>query len=243
MSRNSQLAYKTVRQLAELIRRGECSPPELVEYFIRQAEFVNPTINAIAERRYSSARGEAQDAIAAIANNRGYGALLGVPCTIKESIAVRGMSHTAGLLSRRNWVAPTHAKVTRQLVAAGAIPFATSNVPEMAMAIETENLIYGRTNNPHDPGRTAGGSTGGEAALIASGASPFGIGSDTGGSIRIPAAFCGVFAHKPSAGLTSLHGQFPIPQGMLSRLLLDRPYRPSCYRPDASAQDSYFGSR
>ena len=127
--------------------------------------------------------------------------LLGVPCTIKESIALRGMPNCAGLLSRREHHATETAPAAARLLAAGAIPLGVTNTSELTMWIESANYVYGRTRNAYDPARVAGGSSGGEGAAIGSGGSPIGLGSDIGGSIRLPAFFNGIFAHKPTPGL------------------------------------------
>ena len=141
--------------------------------------------------------------------------LLGVPCTIKEFLKTSGMPHTGGLAWMADGVADTDATVTARIKAAGAIILGVTNIPEGGLWMETYNSIYGRTRNPWDLRRTSGGSSGGEAALISTGASPFGIGSDVGGSIRIPAAFCGTVGHKPSGGLVPNTGHFPadVPDG------------------------------
>ena len=123
--------------------------------------------------------------------------LLGVPFTVKESIALEGMPNTAGVVARREYRASRTATAVKRLVDAGAIPLGVTNTSELTLWIESENRLYGRTNNPYDWSRTAGGSSGGEGAAVGSGGSAFGIGGDIGGSIRIPALFCGVFGHKP----------------------------------------------
>jgi fatty acid amide hydrolase 2 len=132
-----------------------------------------------------------------------------VPCTIKEALAVEGMPHTAGLIARRGLVAERDATAVARLREAGAIVLGVSNVSELCLWMEAENRVYGRTNNPYDAKWTAGGSSGGEGALVGAGATPFGLGSDFGGSIRLPAFFCGVFGHKPSAGLVPATGHYP----------------------------------
>jgi fatty acid amide hydrolase 2 len=144
--------------------------------------------------------------------------LLGVPCTVKESIAVHGMPNTAGVVARRGTLAASSAPVVRRLVAAGAIVVGVTNTSELCMWVETENRLYGRTRNPYDPARTAGGSSGGEGAAIGGGAVPFGLGSDIGGSVRIPAFCCGVFGHKPSRGLVPATGNYPPAGGRSARL-------------------------
>jgi fatty acid amide hydrolase 2 len=136
---------------------------------------------------------------------------LGVPCTIKESFAVEGMPNAAGLVHRRDLRSESDAPAAARLRAAGAIPIGVTNTSEATMWIESNNRLYGRTNNAHDARRTAGGSSGGEGASIGSGMAPIGLGSDIGGSIRLPAFFNGVFGHKPSPGLVPCTGHFPGP--------------------------------
>src|SRR5581483_6698799 len=124
--------------------------------------------------------------------------------SVKDSIEVAGTICSAGTLGRRN--APrsqSDATVVGRLRAAGVIPLARTNVPDLLFAFESDNLIYGRTNNPYDPSRTSGGSSGGEAALIAACGSPMGLGSDAAGSVRLPAHFCGIASLKPTSGRLS----------------------------------------
>lgn len=169
---------------------------------------MNRKINALVVDRFERARLEAQVADARLQQGE-TAPLLGVPITIKEFIAVRGMPHTAGLPARADIVAQADAPLVTRLREAGAIVMGVTNGPEGGLWSETTNPIYGRTNNPWDLGRTPGGSSGGEAALIAAGGSPLGLGSDIGGSVRIPAAFCGIPAHKPTGGLLPNEGHYP----------------------------------
>ena len=202
-------------QLAALVRAGELSPIELVDAHIRRIEGVNPHINALVGDRFDAARSEArrQEQLLIAARAGGLAGslppLFGVPCTIKEFISVEGMSWTAGLHARRGKVAPADATVVARVRGAGALILGVSNGPEGGLWMESVNALYGRTRNPWDLGRTSGGSSGGEGALVAAGASPFGLGSDVGGSVRIPAAFCGVAGHKPTGGLVPNTGHLP----------------------------------
>jgi fatty acid amide hydrolase 2 len=134
--------------------------------------------------------------------------LLGVPCTIKEIFAVAGLPQTAGVVARRGLRARSTAPIAQRLLDAGAIPLGLTNTAELAAFMETDNRVYGRTCNPYDPRRTAGGSSGGCGAAVASGGSPIGLATD-GVSIRVPAFCCGVFGHRPSLGLVPLTGSFP----------------------------------
>jgi fatty acid amide hydrolase 2 len=197
--------------IAKNIKNGIWSSAEVVEAHIERILAVNPKINALVVDRFEAARKEAADKDALAAKTRDKStlpSLHGVPCSIKEFLGVTGMPQTAGLLSRRDSVAQKDATVVERLRKEGAIVLGVTNGPEGGMWVETLNHIYGRTNNPWDLSRTPGGSSGGEGALISAGASPFGIGSDISGSIRIPAAFCGVIGHKPTGGLVPNTGHW-----------------------------------
>lgn len=139
--------------------------------------------------------------------------LLGVPLTVKECIALAGMPHTAGLVKRIGVVASEDAEAVKRLRAAGAIPLGVTNTSECCMWMESYNNVYGTTNNPYNLECSVGGSSGGEAAILAAGGSVIGIGTDSGGSIRMPAFCCGVFGHKPSAGISPQEGSWPLVQG------------------------------
>jgi fatty acid amide hydrolase 2 len=200
----------SARQLAERIRRGDLSAAEVVDTHIRRIEAVNPFINALVAERFAAARREAALLDRRVRGGPAPGRLAGVPFTVKEMIAVAGMPCTFGCRNRAGLTSAADATVVARLRAAGAIVLGVTNVPEWGMWYETYNEVYGRTHNPHAPGRTAGGSSGGEAAVIGAGGVPFGVGADIGGSIRMPAAFCGVYGHKPTAGLVPLTGQHPV---------------------------------
>jgi len=193
----------------------------VVETHIETCKHYQPRTGAIAVERFDAARLEADAADARIVSGSEseLPPLLGVPCTIKESFAVKGMPNSAGLVARRDHRAETTAPTAQRLIDAGAIPLGLTNVSELTLWIESDNRVYGRSSNPYDSSRTAGGSSGGEGAAVGSGASPFGLGSDIAGSIRIPAFFCGVFGHKPSNGLVPHTGSYPLPLGGATRLL------------------------
>lgn len=213
-------------ELAAAIRARHVSPVEVVDAHIARLRAVNPSINALVAERFEAAQAEAQAAEAQLAKRAKRAALpplFGVPCTIKEFYAVEGMPNTGGLLARQHVRANRDAESVRRLRQAGAIVLGLSNVPEAGMWLETYNHVYGRTNNPWDLRRTAGGSSGGEAALVACGASPFGLATDMGGSIRIPAAFCGVIGHKPTGRIIPNTGCWPELQGELSAFLTAGP--------------------
>jgi fatty acid amide hydrolase 2 len=210
-------------ELAGLIRRGEVSSREAVSAHIRRAREVNPTLNAIVHTRYDEALAEADAADAAVRRGGELPPFHGVPCTVKECIGLQGMRKTAGLLAHRERVAERDGTAVARLRAAGAIPIGVTNVSELMMWMESTNPVYGRTNNPYDPTRTAGGSSGGEGSIVGAGASPIGLGADIGGSIRMPAFFCGVFGHKPSGGLVPATGHWPNAEGGAQRFLTTGP--------------------
>src|SRR4051812_8578005 len=202
--------------LAAAIRRGEVTAREVVDAHIALLERAQPRIGAIACDRFELAREEADAAderVKAASDPDDLPPLLGVPCTIKESMAVAGMPNSAGLVARREHISTDTAPPVPRVIDAGGIPLGVTNTSEMTMWIESVNRVYGRTSNAYDPKRTAGGSSGGEGAAVGSGGSPFGLGSDIAGSIRIPAFFNGVFGHKPSVGVVPLSGQFPVAEG------------------------------
>jgi fatty acid amide hydrolase 2 len=149
--------------------------------------------------------------------------LHGVPCSIKECFALTGMPQAAGLVARRDYRATTDATAVARLRKAGAIPLGVTNTSELCMWMESSNRLYGRTNNPYDLSCVVGGSSGGEAAIVAAGGAPFGLGSDIGGSIRMPSFFCGIFGHKPSGGLVPGTGQYPPAVGAGRRILSTGP--------------------
>jgi len=187
----------------------------LLEAHIGRIEHVNETVNGLAVKRFEKARKEAEAADTVLRQGGDpKRPLLGIPCTIKEFLGIENMPQTGGVLWRKDMVAQSDATVVRRLREAGAIIMGSTNIPEGGLWMETYNSIYGRTSNPWNPKRTSGGSSGGEGVLVATGASPFGIGSDVGGSIRIPAAFCGTVGHKPTGGLVPNTGHYP--EGVLS---------------------------
>ncbi|MEK6276428.1 MAG: amidase [Actinomycetota bacterium] len=212
------ITESSARQLAEAIAAREVAAREVVETHIELLE--RSGTNAIAADRYEQAREEADAADARIeAGESDLPPLLGVPCTIKESIRVRGMPNCAGLVCRRDFRSEETAPAAQRLIDAGAIPLGVSNVSELTMWLESDNRVYGRTNNAYDRKRIAGGSSGGEGAAIGSGGSPIGLGSDIAGSIRMPAFFNGVFGHKPSPDIVPDTGMFPSTGGEAARLL------------------------
>jgi fatty acid amide hydrolase 2 len=217
-------------ELARAIRTRELTATEVVEAHIELHRRWAPAINAIVFDRFDAARREAAAAdarVAAALRDGGDGAglppLLGVPFTVKESIAVQGMPNAAGVVARRDHRAPETAPSAQRVIDAGAIPLGVTNTSELTLWIESENRLYGRTSTPYDVERTAGGSSGGEGAAVGCGGSPFGLASDIAGSVRIPAFFCGVFGHKPSAGVVPNTGSFPPTVGESGRMLQSGP--------------------
>ncbi|HJP80532.1 MAG TPA: amidase family protein [Pseudonocardiaceae bacterium] len=193
----SDLHFRSATEVAELVRCGRLPARELTESTFARLDAINPELNAVV-----------QTDRAAAATARGP--LYGVPMTIKESFQVAGMRSTWGNPAFADYVAPADAVVVRRLRAAGAVLYGTTNVAMMlADNGQTANPVYGRTVNPWDATRTPGGSTGGGAAAVAAGLSFLEYGSDLAGSIRIPAAFCGVYGLKPSEGTTPTGGFQP----------------------------------
>src|SRR5215813_9485749 len=187
-------------ELAAVIARGEVSVVEAVEAHIARIEQVNPTLNAVVVKRYTEARAEAR----AADERRSWGGALaplhGVPITIKESLDLTGTPSTYGLTARASALAEHDNFYVARMRAAGAIVLGKTNVSQLLLYVESDNPVYGRTNNPWNQARTSGGSSGGQAAILAAGGSPLGIGTDIGGSVRLPASFCGVTSLKPTAG-------------------------------------------
>jgi len=188
----------SLADLAAAIRLGRISSEEAVRAYLDRIAAVNPKLNAVVQLRRDAALADARAADKVPREKRGR--LHGVPITIKDSLDTAGIISTGGTRGRASFVPPEDATVVKRLRAAGAIVLGKTNTPDLTLAFETNNLVYGRTNNPFDVTRTPGGSSGGAAAIIAAGASPLDIGSDTGGSIRVPSHFCGITGHKPTAG-------------------------------------------
>ena len=209
----SELTFLSAVSMAEQIRQKKLSPIELVKAHLRRIEKLNPKLNAFVQVDAEGARRQARAAEEAVKRGEKLGPLQGVPISIKSSIEVKGMKCEAGSKLRAGLVASQDAPLVSRLRKAGAIILGTTNAPELLMAWETDNLLYGRTNNPWNPSRTAGGSSGGEAAAIAAGCSAGGVGSDGGGSIRVPAHFSGICGLKPTPGRIPATGHFPASVG------------------------------
>ena len=214
----SELTFLSAIAMAAQIRKKEISPVELVEAHLAQVEKLNPRLNAFVQVDAERARHAAQSAEAAVMREKTLGPLHGVPITIKSSINVAGLRCEAGTRLRAGFVAQQDAPLVERLRNAGAIILGVTNTPELLMAWETDNLLYGRTNNPWDLERTPGGSSGGEAAAIAAGMSAGGVGSDGGGSIRVPAHFSGICGLKPTPGRIPSTGHYPTSAGPFALL-------------------------
>lgn len=204
--------------MAQKIREKKLSSVELVEAHLARIERLNTKLNAFVQVDGEGARRQARVADEAVNRKLALGPLHGVPVSIKSSIEVKGLRCEAGTKLRAGVVAAKDAPLVSRLRDAGAIILGTTNTPELLMAWETDNLLYGRTNNPWDLTRTPGGSSGGEAAAIASGCSAGGVGSDGGGSIRVPAHFCGICGLKPTPGRIPATGHFPTSVGPFALL-------------------------
>src|SRR5713101_7659175 len=212
------LFFLSATEMAEQVRLKKLSPVELLDAHLARIEALNPKLNAFVQLDTERARRQAQAAEAAVMRGEAVGPLHGVPISIKSSIEVAGLRCEAGTRLRAGLVASRDAPLVSRLRAAGAVVMGVTNTPELLMAWETDNLLYGRTNNPWALARTAGGSSGGEAAAITSGCSAGGVGSDGGGSIRVPAHFSGICGLKPTPGRIPATGHFPTSVGPFALL-------------------------
>ena len=196
----ADLYHSSARSLAAAIRSGEVSSVEVVGAFLDRIESVNPKINAVVALAGEEALDAARAADAQLSRGEPAGPLHGVPMTIKDSIDTAGLVTTYGTRGRSAFVPRKDATVVARLRSAGAILVGKTNTPEFTLSYETGNDIYGVTNNPYDLGRTPGGSSGGASAIVAAGGAPFDIGSDYGGSIRLPSHCTGIAGIKPTSG-------------------------------------------
>ncbi|HEY7295285.1 MAG TPA: amidase [Dehalococcoidia bacterium] len=194
------LTFAPASELARAIREREVTSSEVIEAHLARIAAINPSINALVQLPAERARAEARASDAALARGEPRGPLHGVPFTVKDTLDVAGVVGAMGVPERAGFIPASDATVVARLRAAGGIVLGKTNVPPWGGGIETDNPVYGRTNNPYDLTRTPGGSSGGEAALIAAGGSPLGLGSDSGGSLRLPAHNCGIVTIKPTAG-------------------------------------------
>jgi amidase len=202
--------FQTAGEMADALRSGEVSSGELTEEAIARVERDDDAINAICVRDFERARVAAQQADRARARGED-GPLLGIPVTVKESYDMVGLPTSWGMPEYRDYRPAEDAVQVARLKAAGAVVLGKTNVPLGLQDIQSFNEIYGTTNNPWDRGRTSGGSSGGSAAALASGFGTLSIGSDLAGSLRTPAHFCGIYAHKPTVGLVATRGMVAPP--------------------------------
>ena len=216
----TDLHFLSLCEMADAIRARRISSLELIDAHVARIERLNPQLNAYTYTDFDRARTQARAADAAVRSvaSSSLGSLHGVPISMKSSIDVAGWPCECGSLLRRDYVAPADAPLVARLRAAGAIILGNTNVPEFLMAWETDNSLHGRTNSPWDTHRTPGGSSGGEAAAVASGCSAGGIGSDGGGSIRVPSHFSGICGLKPTPGRVPSTGHFPGSAGPFAQL-------------------------
>jgi amidase len=212
------LTRLTATETAALIRERKVSALEVTNACIARVEQVNPRLNAVVSSRFDDARSDAERADADLARGAKVGPLHGVPMTLKDSFDTAGLKSTYGTAGRAAFVPDADATVVARLKAAGAILLGKTNTPEFTWSFETNNLVFGRTNNPWDVSLSPGGSSGGAAAIVAARGVPFDIGTDTGGSIRVPAHFCGIAGLKPTAGRVPRTGHAVGPEGHLQSL-------------------------
>ena len=208
-----QIIYQSAKAIARAVRDKTVSAVEAVEAHLRRIDEVNPRLNAVVQLAGDRALAEARRADEALARGDVIGPLHGVPMTIKDSLDTEGVVTTGGTKGRAGFVPEQDSTVVARLRGAGAILLGKTNTPELTLAGETDNLVYGRTNNPYDILRTPGGSSGGAGAILASGGSPLDMGSDTGGSVRLPSHFCGIAGLKPNSWRVPRTGHI-VPYGL-----------------------------
>ena len=201
--------YFSIAETLEKFRRKQISPVELIAAHLDRIQQIQPLLNPFVHIDAESARARARDAESRIARGETLRPLEGIPLTVKSCLDVAGWPCPAGSLLRKDYMPSTNAPLVSRLEDAGAILVGNTNTPEFLMAYETDNRLSGKTSNPWNPAYSAGGSSGGEAAAIASGCSMGGVGSDGGGSIRTPAHFCGICGLKPTPGRIPATGHFP----------------------------------
>jgi fatty acid amide hydrolase len=203
----------SAREIVSGIAAGDLSSLEVVEHFTARLHTVNGKLNAVTVDLSESARKTAADVDKARARGEKLAPLAGLPVTIKECFDLAGTASTFGLPTRRGEIESRDDPYVAALRTAGAIPIAKTNLPQLMIFAETHNPLYGRTSNPWNLERSCGGSSGGEGAVIAAGASPLGLGNDIGGSLRVPAAFCGITSIRPTAGRTPDYCAHGLPVG------------------------------
>jgi len=212
----SDLTTRSASDLARAIRGRAISSRELLDAFAARIDEYNPSLNAVVTLDLERAGRRALEADEATAHGKSWGPLHGLPVTIKDSLETEGMKTTAGFPPLADHVPARNAVAVQRAVDAGAIVFGKTNLPVLAGDWQSYNPLFGVTCNPWDRERTPGGSSGGSATSVAAGFTAFEIGSDIGGSIRVPAHWCGVYGHKPTHGIIPARGHIPGPPGMLS---------------------------
>jgi amidase len=217
----SEIWQLPATELAQRIARRQLSSAEVVDAHLARIDAVNPVLNAVVRVLADEARAAAVKADQKLAAGETIGPLHGVPFTVKENIDMAGLPTTWGVPALANAVVPVDAPVVERMRAAGAIPIARTNLPDMALRVHTDSSLHGLTRNPWHPGRTAGGSSGGEAAALASGMSPIGLGNDIGGSLRNPANACGIASIRPSAGRVPDAGFVPAEDRLMAVQLMN----------------------
>jgi amidase len=205
--------YSSATELLKALHHGRVSSRDLLEQQLDRIQQHNPTLNAVIALDADNARRRADEADTARKRGERWGLLHGLPITIKDSYEVVGMPTTAGAPELREYQSPQNATAVQRLLKAGAIILGKTNLPYYAGDVQSFNDLHGTTNNPWDVKRTPGGSSGGAATAVAVGFTPLELGSDVGGSIRIPAHYCGVYGHKSTHGLIPMHGHIPGPPG------------------------------
>ncbi len=205
----SELGFRSASDLVRALRRREISSRELLDHYLARVERWNPTLRAVVTLDSERARQRAAQADAARSRGEDLGPLHGLPISVKDCFETAGLRTTAGSPRLAEHVPGSDAAAVARLQAAGAIVFAKTNTPALAMDWQTHNPLFGTTTNPWDATRTPGGSSGGSAAAIAAGLAGLELGSDIGGSIRVPAGWCGIFGHKPSWGIVPQRGHIP----------------------------------
>src|SRR5919204_346369 len=208
-------------ELAELIAKRQLSSLEVVNAHLARIDAVNPALNAVVRVLADEARAAAASADRRLAAGETVGPLHGVPFTVKENIDMAGLPTTWGVSALAQAVVPADAPVVERMRAAGAIPIGRTNLPDMALRIHTVSSLHGLTRNPWHGGRTASGSSGGEASALASGMSPIGLGNDIGGSLRNPANACGIASIRPSCGRVPDAGYVPTQEHLLAVQLMN----------------------
>ncbi len=205
----TDIAFRPAGELTAAIRNREVSSRELLDHLLERVERLNPRINAVITLDVERARERADAADAALARGESWGPLHGLPITVKDCFETAGLRTTCGAPQLADHVPERNASAVERLLAAGAVLFGKTNTPTFTMDWQTYNPLHGTTRNPWNTDRTAGGSSGGSAAAVAAGLAGLELGSDIGGSIRIPAHCCGVYGHKPSWGIVPERGHIP----------------------------------